>query len=170
MIAGFGLGELGEAEVKNFGAAIFGDENVFWLQVAMDDAFFVRGSEAVGDLQRVVESLARGDRSAAQAVAQRLTLKQFRDNLGRTFTRADVEYRENVGMVQGCGGQRFLFESAQAVGVAGKSLRQNFDGYFAFKAGVAGAVDLTHPARAERGDNFVRTKFGARGLVHRAGL
>ena len=42
-------GHLREAEVENFGVAALGDENICGLDVAMDDAFGVRGVERVGD-------------------------------------------------------------------------------------------------------------------------
>ena len=35
---------------------------------------------------------------------------------------------------------------------------QNFDGDYSIEARVASAVDLAHPARAERGDDFVMTE------------
>jgi hypothetical protein len=148
VIAGFGLSELGQAEVEDFGAAIFGDENIFRLQVAMDDSFFVRCGQSVRNLQRVVESLAYSNRAAAQTVPQSFSFEQFGDNVRRAFIRADVEDRQNVGMIQGRGGKGLLLEPAQAVGVQRKRLWQNLDGNFAFEAGVAGAVNLAHPARA----------------------
>ena len=35
--------QLGETEVENLDVAFFGDEEVFWFEVAMDDAFVVCG-------------------------------------------------------------------------------------------------------------------------------
>ena len=69
-------------------------------------------------------------------------------------------------MVQGRGGEGFLLEAAQPVGIARESLRQDLDGHLAFEARVAGAVDLAHAARAQQRDNFVRSEFRARGQVH----
>ncbi len=51
MGGGFGLRQFGEAEVENLDAAIFGDEKIFRLQVAVDDAFFVGRGQSVRDLQ-----------------------------------------------------------------------------------------------------------------------
>ena len=152
---GVGLRQFGEAEVENFYAAIFGDEQILGLEVAMDDAFFVGGGESVRDLHGVVESFAQGQRSAAQAVAQGLAFEQFGDDVGRAFVRADVEYGKDVGMIQGGGGQGLLLEAAQAVGVERERLRQDFDRNVALKARVAGAIDLAHASCAEQGNDFV---------------
>ena len=89
----------------------------------MDDSFFVGRGQSVRDLQRIVQSLAHDDRPAAQPFSQGLTIKQFRYDIRRTFARANVEYRQNIGMIQGRGSQRLLFETAEAVGIEGKCLR-----------------------------------------------
>ena len=44
--------------------------------------------------------------------------------------------------------------------------RQNLDGDGAVEAGVLGAIDLAHAARAKRREDFVGTEFGARGEGH----
>src|SRR5260370_11801809 len=69
VIARLRLSQFGEAEVENFYAAILRDENIFWLQVAMNDAFLMSRGESMRDLQSVIQSLAGGDRSATQTVA-----------------------------------------------------------------------------------------------------
>ena len=101
-----------------------------------------------------------------QTLPQRLALQQFGDHVWRAFIRADVEDRQNVGMVQRRSGQGFLLEAAQPVGVSGKCLRKYFDRDFALKAGVTGAEDLAHPARAQRRDNLVGAKLRAGGQIH----
>ena len=56
----FGPGQLGQTEVEDLDAAVFGEEDVFGLEVAVDDALFVRGGEAAGDLQGILDRLAEG--------------------------------------------------------------------------------------------------------------
>src|SRR5215472_17934394 len=48
--------------------------------------------------------------------------------------------------------------------------RQNLDRYSAVEPRVAGAVDLAHPARSERSNDFVRPEFGARCEDHRCAI
>src|SRR6266576_2281600 len=42
--------DLGETEVENLGLAAGGHKNIGWLDVAVDDAFGVRGVQRVGHL------------------------------------------------------------------------------------------------------------------------
>ena len=69
---------------------------------------------------------------------------------------ARVEDRDEVGMVEGAGGLRLLLEPAEPVGI-GRGLRmQDLDRDFPPKSLVARAVDLPHPARAQRRQDLVR--------------
>ena len=75
--AGGSLRLLGEAEIQDFYVVIGGNEDVFGLQVAMNDSFVVRGGQTIGDLQSVLGSFALRQRSRSHAVAQRLTFEEF---------------------------------------------------------------------------------------------
>ena len=125
---GFGARDFGETEVENLGPAVVGDEKIFRLQVAMDDALFVRGGQAAGDLLGVVDGFAGSERAVAQAVAEGLALEQFGDDVGRAVFLADIEDGENVGMVQRRGRAGFLREALQALGIGGERCGQNLDG------------------------------------------
>ena len=114
----------------------------------MNDPFFVRRGQSMRDLHGIVESLAHRNRSAAQPLAQCLALQQFGDDVRRALARANVEHRQNVGMVQGSGGEGLLLETAQPVGVKRKRLRQDLDRHFALETRIAGAIDLAHAAGA----------------------
>ena len=156
MGARLGLRQFGEPEVQNLEPPIFREEQVFGLEVAMNDPFFVGGGQPVRDLQGIVQSLADGDRSAAQALSKGLSFEQFGDHVRTTLDRANVEYRQDVGMVQGSGGECLLLKTAEAVGVKGHCLRQNLDRHFTFEARVPGAIDLAHAARAQQRNNLIR--------------
>jgi hypothetical protein len=165
------LRQLGQSEIENFDAAVFGDKQIFWLQVAMDNALLMCRSQAMCDLQGIVERLAQCERASAQALAQGFALQQLGDNVGRAFVCADIKNCENVGMIQGGGGESLLLESTQAVSIDRYSRRQYFNGDLAFQAGIARAVDFAHSARAQRSDYFIRADLRARGQVHEwAGL
>jgi hypothetical protein len=47
------------------------------------------------------------------------------------------------------GGARFLLETLSAVSVRRKRCGQNFDGYIASQAGIAGAINFAHASRAD---------------------
>jgi len=75
---------------------------------------------------------------------------------------ADVEEGEDVrvGECGGCAG--FLLEALHALGVARHLRAQQLDRDLAAEPGVAGTVDLPHPARAERRDDLIRPQPHAR--------
>ena len=81
--------QFGQAEVQNLHAAVVGDEDVLGFQIAMDDALVVRGRETVGDLERVLDGLARAEAAPSDPLAQRLAFEQFLDDVGRVLVRAD---------------------------------------------------------------------------------
>ena len=59
--------QLGDAEVEDLHAPVAREEDVLRLQIAMDDALLVRGGEALRDLQRDVDGLARRKRARVRA-------------------------------------------------------------------------------------------------------
>ena len=105
---------LGESEVEELGVTVFGEEDVFRLEVAMYDAALVRCRQTVRDLQTDLDRLANPERTAIEALAQRLALQQLHDEIRRLGLHADVEHGENVGMIKRGDGARFLLEALHA--------------------------------------------------------
>src|SRR5438105_1606959 len=100
-----------QTEIEQLYSAIAGDEDVLRFQVAMHDTFVVRGGEPTGDLERIINSFAERQRARAQPFAQRFAFQQFADDVRRAVLRADVVHGEDVGMVEGGGGTRFLLKA-----------------------------------------------------------
>jgi hypothetical protein len=61
---------------------------------------------------------------------------------------------------------RFAVESSQALRIGRDRFGQHFDGDVAIELLVAGAIHLAHSARAELGEDFVRTEANASGETH----
>src|SRR6266581_4536767 len=118
----------------------------------MNDPFFVGCSEAMSDLQSIVQSLTCHDRSGPQALPERLSLEQFRHYVGRAFARANIEYCQNIRMVQGSGSKSLLLKTAEPVGGKRKGRRQNLDRHFTFQARITGTINFAHSARAQQGN------------------
>ena len=155
------LGQLGETEIEDLQAAIVRDENIFRFQVAMDDAFVVRGSQTLRDLRRVFHSAPRGQRAIVHFDAKRMSFEKFGDEVRRAVVFANVMNGENVGMIQRSNRASFLLEAPQAVGIFRKCFREDFDGDVAAEARVLRAKHFAHSARANRRDNFVGPYFCA---------
>jgi hypothetical protein len=84
----------------------------------------------------------------------------------RAFPRPDVVNGEDVGMVQCCYSPRFLLKAPQSLSVGSERHRENLDSDIAPQSRVASAIYLSHPARAQRRKDFIRTEFRARSEGH----
>ncbi len=62
--------ELGQPKVENFEAAIFGDEYVFRLEVAVNDSGVVCGCKSVCQTHAEVEDFGQSHGAVVQAVTQ----------------------------------------------------------------------------------------------------
>src|SRR6185503_6070569 len=102
--------------------------------------------------------------AARDAVRQRLALEQLHDQI----VVADVVEGADVRMVQRRDRLRLALEARAQIGSMCELRRQDLDGDAAIEPGVAGAVDLAHPARAERPDDLVWTEARSWGELHRA--
>jgi hypothetical protein len=71
-------------------------------------------------------------------------------------------------MIQHPGRSRFLLEATHAFGIGGECRRQNFHSYFTAQPGIAGAIHLPYPARAERSGDLVGAEAGAGRQWHEA--
>ena len=80
--------------------AVAGEEEVLRFEIAVDDALLVRRREAVGRSARASSSALRtGSGPSREVLAQRLALEQLGDEVRARPRDADVEYREDVGML-----------------------------------------------------------------------
>src|ERR1041385_1916436 len=83
------LYEFGKTEIENLHASVGRIENVFGLQIAVDDRAFVRRCQTMRKLHRVVEHLADWQRTR-DAVAQRRPLQELRHDVRGVVMAADV--------------------------------------------------------------------------------
>src|SRR5262245_23068138 len=122
----------------------------------MDDALLVRCFERLRDLLRDRQRLIELDRTAAGALRQVLALDQLhhkRLHPRRSFEAID---RRDVGMIQRRERLRFPLEAGEALDVAGKAVRQDFDRHLAAEARVDRAIHRAHSTFAKLGQDRVR--------------
>ena len=141
----FGDHRFGEAEVEDLDAARLGQRDVVRLQIAVDDAFLMRGFQRVhdlpGDSQRVLES----DRPARRApagrrgaprdpIGQGAAFSQFEHDelravaLRRSRTLFEAENRRDVRVIERRQHLRFASEPRDEIGVVGGSRGKGLDG------------------------------------------
>ena len=150
-----GLDELGEAEVEDLDPPVPGHEQVFRLQVPVDDSLLVGRGEAVRDLRRIPEDLRGLEGPAGEAEAHGLSFEELRDEVGRPFVGPDVVDGEDVGMVEETRRPGLLLEALEALGVASAGAADDLDGDVSAEPHVASPVDFSHSARSDERCDFV---------------
>ena len=94
--------------------------DVLGLDVAMDDPRLVGGGERRNDLFGNAENFAEIHRRTRHALSQRFAFDEFGGDEVRSVRRADFINRENVRVVEGRGGARFLLEKPEPIRVVCK--------------------------------------------------
>ncbi len=133
----------------------------------MDDSNVVGGRQSTGEFHAIVQHLPQPHRAFTEALAQSLPVEQLGHDVGRAVVLADVKDRNDVWMVQGGSGLRFLFKAAKTLGVPRPVLGKYLDRHVALQRGVARAIDFTHPAGTQGAENFVAIQFRTWGQWHR---
>ena len=125
------------------------------------------GGKPVGDADGDLHGLTPGNRSPPQPLTERLAFQQLGHDEGDAVFVSDVMDRQNVGMREGGDGFGLPLEAGQRIGVICQAFRQHLDRHVAIEARVAGAVHLSHAARAEGSENFIGTKLIPGRQAHR---
>jgi hypothetical protein len=150
-----------QAEVEDLDAAVSSDEQVVGFEIAMDDASFVRGAEAVGDLNGVIDGLPGRQRTVRQQPAQRLAVEQFHDGVCDAVRAAEVKDREDIRVRSCSEGLGFPFKPFEGATITREMLREHLHSHIPIQLCVARTVDLAHAAGAERAKDFIRAKPGS---------
>jgi hypothetical protein len=132
-----------------------GDEDVGRLDVPVDDALPMGGTQPVGDLDRDLKEDLRGQRTAGDALLERLALQSFHAQEGLALMVADVVDGADVRMVERRGGARLALEALPGVrlveSISGQELERNEP----TEPRVLGFVDLAHASGANLRDDLV---------------
>jgi hypothetical protein len=153
--------ELGQTEIQDLHASVFRDEQVFRLEVAVDDALAVRGGQSVRHLQGLLGGFAWTQRPVRQPLAQGLAFEQFTHEIRCAPVNPGFVNRQHVGMIQRRQRLGLLLEAPQPVGLRREVLRQHLYCYVAVEAGVARAKHFSHPTRAKALDDLEVIERGA---------
>ena len=157
---------LRQPEVENSREAGGCDHDVLGLDVAVDDALFVRRGESVRDFSGDLRRLPWTNRSARKPRSERLSRDELGDGIPNALLLPDIEKRHDVRVRQRGNGSGLLLEPADALRIRGKRRGENLDRDFPTEARVAGAVDLAHASPTEFALDFVGTQARAGQEAH----
>jgi hypothetical protein len=153
-------------EIRPFLAAQ--DEDVVWLQVAVDDAVLVRGREAAQHLVHQMDGQRKGKpRCLAQDGRQRFPVQKLHRHEQQAVTcPAEVEHVDDVGMADGARGARLALEAGAYLRVGADLFKQGLDRDPSLKRDVQGLVHHAHDAAADLPRDLI---LAAQYLSHRQG-
>ena len=140
-VAGHGcrFGHFCQAEIQHLHSAVGLDLDVGGLQVAMDNAFLMRGLERVADLPADRQRFLQRDCAFFDPVSQRWAFDQFHHQVVGAY----IVHLADFGVIQRRNSVHLTLEAiAEAFG-------RDLDGDFAAHARIASTVDLAHATRAE---------------------
>ena len=80
-----------EPEVENLDSPVVRQEEIFGLEIPMDDSFLVCRAEAMRDLDRPLDDFTDRKRTVSKPGSQRLALEQFRDGVREAICRPEIE-------------------------------------------------------------------------------
>jgi len=164
----FRRGDFGQTKIEDFGVAAFGDEDICWLDVAMDDALGVCGIESIGNLDGDVEKAFEFDRLTCNKVFERGAVEKFHGEECLIAVSPDFVDGADIGMIECRSGTGFATEAFEYLRVAGEIIRKKLESNKAAEFEVFGFVDHTHPAAAELlqdavvGDGLAEARLGLR--------
>ena len=153
--------KLGEAEIENFHLAALANKNVCRLDVAMQDAFFVRSIESVGKLNSNFQRARDGDTAGGDQFVERLPLQQLHRDERLRLELFDRVNRADARVIQRGGRARFAQETFYGLRIAVRIFRQEFQRHAPAKFRVFRFVHYSHAAAAE----FAEDTIVADGLV-----
>ncbi len=127
----------------------------------MKDAVLVGVLECPGDLTRERQRFRGRDGPRRHALGERRAFQQLHHQGAPAGALLLTIEDSDVRVLEGREQLRLALEPRQSLGVAREGLADQLQGDVAPEANVAGAPDLTHPARTERGHDLERPEEGS---------
>jgi hypothetical protein len=153
---------LDQAEVRELGPAIVGQENVCRLDVAMDETGLVGsgqsaaniGDDGGGPLPGKSAIRLQNSQSAAPA-------DQFHDQEVGIVVLGDIEDFHQVGMIELGGRPRFPEKTLQDSRIAGHAFGNQFQGHSPWHYEILGFINHPHAAFAEPAQDAISAQRGS---------
>ena len=151
---GVAADDFGDAEVSNFYAAFFVDQDIFRFDITMDNAFVVGELEGLANLGNDLEGFARGKFARAFQLAEVQAIDEFHDDESQAVDLAEFMDGNDVRVVESGEGAGFAVEAFGEAGAAGGLRREDFQGDQPVEGGLAGFINGAHPAFSDKTEDF----------------
>ena len=142
--------QFSETKIGDLHLPFFGDENVLWLDVAVDDSFIVRKLQRCANLHHKFKGLVWSDGLEVEQGAQVHPVHIFHDEVVILPGVAEVINVDDTRMIEFGQGPGFPAEALGKGGMWGGSLRQDFQGDDSIQVRLASLVDHAHAAHADQ--------------------
>jgi hypothetical protein len=154
---------LREAKVEHLHRAIRPQFDIGRLQVAVNDAAFMRRFQRLGDLSRDGHRFLQSHRSLRDPIGERQPIDKLQNERARTAGVFDAVNMRDMGMIERGEHFRLTLKPRQAIAIGREGLREDLQGDVALETSIAGAVDLTHAPSPKRRKDVVRAELSAGG-------
>jgi hypothetical protein len=146
----------------------------------MDDAAPVRGVQRIGNLGAVTQHVGQGKGAFLDSIGERFPLDQLQDEVVQSraggpglrsgglwrWDLADIVQRADVRMIQGGDDLGLALEARAELLVERQPRGKDLDGYLPIQPRVFRLPDLSHPAGAQRRQDFIGTEPNSRLQIH----
>ena len=147
-----------DPEVRHLRLAVFVEEHVLRLHVAVDEPAVVRERERPRDLEREADRVAHLEGAVPRQVLEVRPVDVLEDNELPPVLLASVDDRHDVRVGELCDGTGLATKALDVVVVAGVLLVEDLERDSAFEKPVVRAEDVRHPARADQLLQLVPTR------------
>ena len=121
----------------------------------MNDPLRMGSFEGLRDLSGTRQRFVQREGTLCNAVGERGSLNQFKDERVDAMRFLDAENRGDVGMVQRRKNLRFALEPSEAVRIEREKVRENLESDVPMQSGIVAPIDLSHPTRANELADFI---------------
>jgi hypothetical protein len=135
--------------------AALGNKDVRRLDVAVDDAFRVRGVERIRNLNRQPKQNVGLDGPAGNAMLQRQPVEKLHHKKGMAILLPDLMNGADIGMVERRSRLRLTLKPRQSLRVSNNVIGQKLQGDKTVQGNVLGLVDNAHAAAPKLLDDTV---------------
>src|SRR5688572_4685337 len=155
--------QLGDAEVEKLWHLVSGDENVRWLQVAVDDKMLVRIGDGCADLSEQSQALVERQLTSAAVLIDRFAVDMLHHEIREAVAGgAAIEKPCDVWMVEPGENLPFMAKPLEyRVGIHSALNQLDGDAHVELRIAALGQVDGSHPATAKFADDAIDTDLAS---------